>query len=58
MPLQSISKGPETSESTQLLLRSIGDIWDLRYLVALCWTLTQIYFVIFPGVDTFTQRAE
>ena len=57
MPLQSISKGPETSESTQLLLRSIGDIWDLRYLVALCWTLTQIYFVIFPGVDTFTQRA-
>jgi TRAP transporter 4TM/12TM fusion protein len=57
MPLQSISKGPETSESTQLLLRSIRDIWDLRYLVALCWTLTQIYFVIFPGVDTFTQRA-
>ena len=51
------AKGPETSESTQLPLSSIRDLWDLRYLIALCWTLTQIYFVLFPGFDTFSQRA-
>jgi TRAP transporter 4TM/12TM fusion protein len=50
-------KGPETSESSQLPLDSIRDLWDPRYLIALCWTISQICFVIFPGVDTFTQRA-
>lgn len=57
MPSSSTAKGPETSESTQLPLSSIRDLWDLRYLIALCWTLAQVYFVLFPGVDTFTQRA-
>lgn len=57
MPSSSTAKSPKTSESTQLPLSSIRDLWDLRYLIALCWTLAQVYFVLFPGVDTFTQRA-
>lgn len=57
MQSNTTEQGPETSESTRLPVRSVHDLFDTRYVIAISWTLAQIYFVLFPGIDTFSQRA-
>jgi len=57
MQVTTSTVGPETSESTRLPVHTIRDLWDVRCIIALTWTLAQIYFVLAPGIDTFSQRA-
>jgi TRAP transporter 4TM/12TM fusion protein len=56
MPLEAASPAPEPSEAARLLIRNVRDLWDVRHLIALSWSIAQIVFVLVPGIDTFAQR--
>lgn len=47
----------EATESSILALRRWPDLLDPAALIALVWTLAQIAFVVWPAIDTLTQRA-
>lgn len=47
----------EATESSELHLRRWGDLLDASALIALAWTLAQISFVLWPQIDTLSQRA-
>jgi TRAP transporter 4TM/12TM fusion protein len=47
----------EATESSELQLRRWRDLAGVATLIALAWTLAQIAFVLWPQIDTLTQRA-
>ena len=47
----------EATEASALPLRSWADLLQVAALIALAWTLAQIAFVLWPHIDTLSQRA-
>ncbi|MBI3434290.1 MAG: TRAP transporter fused permease subunit [Proteobacteria bacterium] len=47
----------DATEASALAFRHWTDLFDAAVLIALIWSLSQIVFVLWPGIDTLTQRA-
>lgn len=56
-PAKPVDADNETTESSALSLRRWSQLFDPALLIALAWTLTQIAFVLWPGIDTLQQRS-
>lgn len=56
-PAKPVDADNETTESSTLSLRRWSQLFDPALLIALAWTLTQIAFVLWPGIDTLQQRS-
>jgi TRAP transporter 4TM/12TM fusion protein len=47
----------EASEPSALTVRAWSDLVGLAAMIALAWSLAQVAFVLWPQIDTLTQRA-
>jgi TRAP transporter 4TM/12TM fusion protein len=57
MAAEATLKHSEATESSVLTARRWSDLADPAALIALAWSLFQIAIVIWPNIDTLTQRA-